>query len=128
LILLQGAFIALCSLLAFGFVYFVEKGELDRARTAAFVVLSTAQLFHALNCRSQTRSLFRLGVFTNLKLIAADLISFLLLLSVIYLPFLQRIFKTVPLNLSEWLLVVAVSSFPFWAMELVKAFGRRKTN
>jgi Ca2+-transporting ATPase len=130
-ILLQGAFIALCSLLAFGFVYFVEEGirspeKLARARTAAFVVLSTAQLFHALNCRSQSLSLFRLGVFTNAKLIAADLISFLLLLIVIYLPFLQRVFKTVPLSLSEWLLVVAVSSFPFWAMEAVKAIGRRR--
>ncbi|MCX6349200.1 MAG: cation-translocating P-type ATPase, partial [Candidatus Aureabacteria bacterium] len=128
LILLQGAFIALCSLLAFSFVFFYEKGGIERARTAAFIVLSTAQLFHALNCRSQSLSLFRLGVFSNLKLIAADLASFLLLLAVIYLPDLQRIFKTVPLNASEWLLVVAVSSFPFWAMELVKAFGRRKTN
>jgi len=126
LILLQGAFIALCSLLAFGFVYFFEKGGIERARTAAFVVLATAQLFHALNCRSQSVSLFRLGVFTNAKLIAAALMSFLLMLGVIYLPFLQRVFKTEPLTLLEWLLVIAVSSFPFWAMEAIKALARGK--
>ncbi len=130
-ILLQGAFIALMSLLAFAFVYFFEAdslgpAKLDRARTAAFVVLATAQLFHALNCRSQSRSLFQLGVFSNPKLIAADLVSFLLTLGVIYLPFLRRVFRTVPLSAAEWLIVVAVSSFPFWAMELVKALGRRR--
>jgi Ca2+-transporting ATPase len=125
LILMQGVFIALCSLAAFAFVYFYEKEGIGRARTAAFVVLACSQLFHSLNCRSQTESLFRLGILTNTKLLGAVVISFLLQMAVVYLPFLQMVFKTESLRLADWLMVVAISSLPLWAMELVKVFSRK---
>ncbi|MCX5709207.1 MAG: calcium-translocating P-type ATPase, SERCA-type, partial [Candidatus Omnitrophica bacterium] len=118
--LAQGAFIAFCSLLAFALVLFVERQGIDRARTAAFVVLSVSQLFHSFNCRSTSVSLFKLGLFTNKKLIAAAGISFMLQMVVVYAPFLQRVFKTKPLGALDWLLVIAISSFPLWAMEIVK--------
>lgn len=126
LILTQGAFIAFCSLLAFTFILFVEKGGIQRARTAAFVVLSCAQLFHSYNCRSMRESLFKIGLFTNKKLILATTASFFLQMAVVYLPFLQRVFETEPLGLFDWVLVVAISSFPLWAMELAKAINRRR--
>jgi P-type Ca2+ transporter type 2C len=125
-ILLQGAFIAACSLFAFTFVYFVEKGGIERARTAAFVVLAVSQLFHAFNCRNARESLFKIGIFSNFKLVLAAGISFLLQTAAVYLPFLQKVFKTVPLGGFDWAFVVAVSSFPFWAMELVKWVARIK--
>jgi len=126
LMLAQGAFIALCSLLAFCLVYFVEKGkDVERARTAAFIVLSCSQLFHAFNCRSMTASLFKIGVLTNKKLVLATAGSFCLQMSVVYIPFLQNIFKTRPLGIFDWVLVVAISSFPLWAMEIVKKVNRR---
>jgi Ca2+-transporting ATPase len=123
-ILLQGAFIAACSLFAFTFVFFVEKGGIERARTAAFVVLSVSQLFHAFNCRNVRESLFKIGVFSNSKLVLAAGVSFLLQTAAVYVPFLQKVFKTVPLGGFDWAFVVVVSSFPFWAMELVKWAGR----
>ncbi|MBP7794316.1 MAG: cation-translocating P-type ATPase, partial [Candidatus Saccharicenans sp.] len=86
---LQGLFIALCSLFAFTYVLFVEKEGVGRARTAAFIVLAVAQLFQALNSRHQMKSIFELGFFTNLKLIYALLISLVLQLSVVYVPFMQ---------------------------------------
>jgi Ca2+-transporting ATPase len=119
LMLLQGSFIAFCSLLAFVLVLYVEKEGIARARTAAFIVLSCSQLFHAFNCRSIKRSLFDIGFFTNRNLVFAALISFLLMLLAIYTP-LSVVFKTVPLSAYDWLLAVALSSFPLWAMELVK--------
>jgi Ca2+-transporting ATPase len=122
---MQGIFIALCSLAAFAFVYFYEDEGLGRARTAAFVVLACSQLFHSLNCRSQTVSLFRLGILTNTKLLGAVVISFLLQMAVVYVPFFQLIFKTEPLRTADWLMVVTISSLPLWAMELVKAFSRK---
>jgi Ca2+-transporting ATPase len=125
LILIQGAFIAFCSLLAFCLVLYIEKDSLGRARTAAFIVLSVSQLFHALNCRSFTGSLFSIGVFTNRKLIAANLVSFSLQVAVVYLPFAQKIFKTESLSAHDWALVIAISSFPLWAMEAVKLLNRR---
>ena len=124
--LTQGSFIAFCSLLAFVLVLLIEREGLERARTAAFIVLSCSQLFHSFNCRSSTESLFKIGILTNKKLILAALISFFLQMSVIYIPFLQKIFKTAPLGLFDWVLVVTISSFPLWAMEIVKAAGKTK--
>jgi Ca2+-transporting ATPase len=120
LMLTQGAFIAFCSLLAFWFVLSVENEGLVRARTACFIVLSCSQLFHSFNCRSTDKSLFTLGVFGNKKLVVAVLFSFALQMLVVYVPFLQTIFKTEALGLFDWVLVLVISSFPFWAMELVK--------
>ncbi|MGA2914493.1 MAG: calcium-transporting P-type ATPase, PMR1-type [Sedimentisphaerales bacterium] len=121
LMLAQGAFIAFCSLLAFCFVYYIEEGKnLGRARTAAFIVLSCSQLFHSFNCRSMTESLFKIGLFTNKSLILATFISFLLQMMVVYTPFIQKVFKTEMLGIFDWVLVIVISSFPLWAMEIVK--------
>jgi Ca2+-transporting ATPase len=125
LVLAQGGFIALCSLAAFAFVLFVEDEGLSRARTAAFVVLACSQLFHALNCRSQTESLFKIGILTNIKLVLAAAISFLLQMMVVYVPFFQVIFKTEPLRVIDWIMVVVISSLPLWAMEIVKAINKK---
>jgi Ca2+-transporting ATPase len=124
LIFLQGVFIAFCSLLAFYLVYFIEKEGIERARTAAFIVLACSQLFHSFNCRSIRESIFSLGFFTNSKLVIATLISFGLQMSVVYIPFLQTVFKTQPLGWFDWAMVLVISSFPLWAMELVKLFNR----
>jgi Ca2+-transporting ATPase len=125
LMLIQGAFIAFCSLLAFCLVLFVEGEDIERARTAAFIVLACSQLFHAFNCRSMTRSIFELGLFTNYKLVLATGFSFLLQMSVVYLPFAQRVFKTQSLGLTDWAMVILISSFPLWAMEIFKLVARK---
>jgi len=125
LMAVQGLFIALCSLVAFTYVLFVEKEGLGRARTAAFIVLAVAQLFQALNSRHQMKSIFELGFFTNLKLIYALLLSLFLQLSVVYLPFMQKIFKTENLTLFDWVLVIVLSSLPLWTMELVKLLNKK---
>lgn len=125
LMTVQGIFIAVCSLVAFSYVLFVEKEGIERARTAAFIVLSVSQLFHAFNCRSQMKSVFELGVFSNLKLVYAFLASLTLQLSVVYLPFFQKIFKTQNLTVFDWVLVLALSSLSLWAMELVKWLNKR---
>jgi Ca2+-transporting ATPase len=123
--LAQGLFIAMCTIGAFLFVLVFEKEGIGRARTAAFMVLSCSQLFHSFNCRSMTESLFSIGIFTNKKLIAAVSVSFLLQVSVVYLPFFQAVFKTENLTPFDWAMVIAVSSFPLWAMELAKFIQRK---
>lgn len=120
LMLVQGLFIALCSLTAFIFVLFVENEGIMRARTAAFIVLACSQLFHAFNCRSITESLFKVGIMTNRKLVLATSVSFILQMAVVYLPFAQRIFKTEPLGLTDWIFVLVISSLPLWLMEFWK--------
>jgi Ca2+-transporting ATPase len=102
-----------------------HKEGVLRARPGAFIVLSCAQLFHAFNCRNMTRSLFRIGPFSNMKLVYATAASFFLQVIVINVPFLRTIFKVEQLSLFDWGLVLAISSFPLWAMEAVKAANRR---
>jgi Ca2+-transporting ATPase len=126
LMLGQGTCIAFCSLLAFSFVLFVEKRSLAHARTAAFVVLACAQLFHSFNLRNMTESLFKIGIFTNKKLILATTVSFFLLMVVVYVPFMQKVFKTDALCLYHWFLALLISSFPLWAMEVVKMINRKR--
>ena len=121
----QGFFIALCSLLAFWYEYDGTPATLVRARTAAFMVLAVSQLFHAFNCRSSTMSLFKIGVFTNRPLLAAAFISLALQVMVEELPFLRTVFKVEALTWGEWGIVVLLSSMPFWIMELAKLIASR---
>jgi Ca2+-transporting ATPase len=123
-IVAQGILIAFCSLLAFWFVLYVEKEGIERARTACFIVLSCSQLFHSFNCRSTHDSIFTLGLFTNTRLVWATFISFLLQISVVYIPALRIIFKTLQLGWFDWVLVLLISSFPLWVMEIVKLTSR----
>ncbi|MFA5118951.1 MAG: calcium-transporting P-type ATPase, PMR1-type [Candidatus Omnitrophota bacterium] len=125
LLLAQGAAIAFCSLLAFVIVLFVEKEGIGRARTAAFIVLACSQLFHAFNCRNMEKSIFKIGIGTNKLLILAVLVSFVLQMAVVYVPFLQVIFKTEPLGLLDWMIALVISSFPLWAMETWKSLARK---
>ncbi|MGD1009428.1 MAG: cation-translocating P-type ATPase [Candidatus Aminicenantales bacterium] len=125
LIMCQGAFIALCSLSAFVYVLSFEKEGIGRARTVALAVLTCSELFHSFSCRNQKESLFKLGVFSNPGLLLANSASFLLQLAIIYVPFLQPIFKTQALGLGDLAVIVVFSTLPFWAMEIVKAVNKK---
>ncbi|MBN2202060.1 cation-translocating P-type ATPase, partial [bacterium] len=125
-ILLQGAMLAACSLAAFILILYVENQGIQKARTAAFMVLSVSQLFHAFNCRNQRESLFTIGVFSNPKLVLAFLVSFCLQIAVVAVPFLQGVFKTASLTLIDWGTIVLLSTFPLWFMEAVKWVQRKR--
>ncbi len=127
LIILQGALIAVCSLGAFAFVLFVENEGILRARSAALFALASSQLFHSINCRSQRDSIFKLGFFTNMKLIAAIGLSFSLQIAILYLPFTQKIFKVEALGALDLAVVIVVSTLPLWVMELVKLVSPRRS-
>ena len=60
------------------------------------------------------------------ELVLAVAISAALQFIAVSVPCLEVIFKTVTLNLNDWLLVIAVSSLPLWLMEVVKLFLRRR--
>ncbi|MBN1509187.1 MAG: cation-translocating P-type ATPase [Sedimentisphaerales bacterium] len=98
----------------------MQEDLLAHARSMAFVVLAFCQDFHSYNCRSQTVSLFKLGVFSNRKLIGATSVSIILNMSALYLPFFQNVLKTKPLTAPELVVVLCAASTPLWVMELVK--------
>jgi P-type Ca2+ transporter type 2C len=57
--------------------------------------------------------------------VAAVVLSSVLQMAVIYVPFLQPIFKTQTLGLVDLGAIVVLSSLPLWTMELVKLLNRR---
>ncbi len=79
------------------------------ARTLLLVCMAMFQWFNAWNCRSEKKSILSSGLFSNRWLIVATIFVLLLQIAVVYLPVLQRIFKTVPLTLSEWLLASGIA-------------------
>jgi Ca2+-transporting ATPase len=95
-------------------------------RTMVFTTLCLAQMGNALAIRSDKYSLFSIGVFSNSALIGAVLLTFGLQIAVIYVPFLQELFKTVALNPLELAACLVTSTLIFLAVEVVKWIGRRR--
>jgi Ca2+-transporting ATPase len=98
---------------------------LSYAQTLAFTMLVVFQLFNAFNARSPEQSVFH-GLFTNRWLWLAVFVGGLLQVAVVYIPFLQRPFGTVPLRPVDWLLCIAVGSTVLWLFELLKVVRRRR--
>jgi len=114
-----------------------QSGEMQ-ARTMAFTTLVVLRWFGALNARSDRQSLFSLGILGNPYLVGAIVISALLQIAVIYVPFLQIAFHTVPLSLANWGLIL-LFSLPLFVVEEIRKrlapnlfnagkFGPSKTN
>jgi Ca2+-transporting ATPase len=94
-------------------------------QTMVFTVLCLSQLGHALAVRSESVSLFSLGIRSNLTLAGAVLLTLALQLAVIYLPAANPIFKTQPLPLPDLILCLVLSTVVFWAVEVEKWMVRR---
>jgi P-type Ca2+ transporter type 2C len=99
--------------------------ELAHARAVVFAILSVGPLLHAFNCRSERRSLFAIGVFSNRALWGAVVTGIILQAVTIYVPPLRPIFKTAPLTGHDLLWVFGMALVPFVGGELVKLVRRR---
>jgi Ca2+-transporting ATPase len=100
--------------------------SLETAQTIAFVTLCTSELLRAFTARSEYNSIFAIGVFSNKWMNLAVLASFALVLVVVYAPFLNPFFDTVPLSLEQWALMLPFFFASPIAMELVKLYFRRR--
>lgn len=96
------------------------NGDLTRARTIGFTVISMFQVFNALNCRSRTKSIFKIGFFTNKYLFAAIVSSVSLQVLATILPFFQVALQTKPLTVWDWVIIILVSGTVFIADEMRK--------
>jgi Ca2+-transporting ATPase len=90
------------------------------AATMAFVTLSFSELVRAFTARSERYPVLKIGVFGNKNMNWAVLVSLVLLLAVVYIPFLNIIFDTVPLGLRQWEQILPLLLLPSVAAELTK--------
>jgi Ca2+-transporting ATPase len=94
-------------------------------QTMVFTVLVVAQLFHCLAIRSERFSLFGIGLFSNPAVVIAILITVAAQIAVIYLPFFNTVFRTVPLSATQLAACFAIGSVVLVAVELEKFVRRR---
>lgn len=94
-------------------------------QTMAFTVLTLSQLGHVLAIRSEKESVFSIGLFSNIPMAVAVIVTFMLQMATIYVPAFNPIFKTEPLSMNELVLCLAISSIVFIAVEIEKWLIRR---
>ncbi len=102
-----------------------NPATLDIAESMAFTTLVISELLRAYTARSEHFSVFQIGVFTNRAMQAAVALSLSLLLLVVYVPFLNPIFNTHPLGLTQWVQIFPLILLPATVAEISKVFLRR---
>lgn len=95
--------------------------SIEAARTAAVNVFVMVELFYLFNCRSLDHSMFHVGVFSNPWIWrgVAAMVGLQLLLT--YVPVMNRLFHTVPIDGTAWLLIVTISVLVY----LIVGFEKR---
>jgi len=107
----RGTLISLSSVAVFA--WSLQQGMmLAEAQTMVFVTLIVLQLLYVFECRSEPAGSGEAVFHFRPGLVGAVLLSFGLLLAVLYHPGLAAVFGTVPLEPAHWIVVLAVSLFP----------------
>jgi len=125
-IIIQGIAITTITLIAFrvGLGWF--PNNLSAAQTMAFATLSISELLRAYTSRSERHSIWSIGPLSNRYMQWAVLASLVILLAIIYLPFLDPIFDTAFLGWMEWAVMIPLLLLPSVAAEATKFFRRRQ--
>ncbi|MBE2220073.1 MAG: cation-translocating P-type ATPase [Anaerolineae bacterium] len=126
-ILWIGSLMGLVSLLVGYFYYDPAAPETSGTvwQTMVFTTLTLAQMGNALAIRSNTDSIFKIGFFSNRMMLLAVATTFILQMALIYVPFLQNIFKTVELPLKDLAFALVLSTVVFITVEIEKLIRRR---
>jgi Ca2+-transporting ATPase len=105
-----------------------DPNNLLHAQTIAFAALALSELLRAYTSRSETISIFKLGVLSNRYMQYAVISSLVILLGIIYIPVLDPIFETTTLSLNDWLLLFPFIFMPAVIAEITKLFFRKQEN
>jgi len=116
----------LMGLVTIGLQQYAVSTGIENWQTMVLTVLCLSQLGHVLAIRSDSESLFKRGILSNKPLLGALVFTFSLQMAIVYLPFLNPIFHTAPLTLSELAITLTLSSLVFFAVEIEKLVLRRK--
>jgi len=95
-------------------------------QTVAFATLTISELLRAYTARSERISIFKLGVFTNKTMNLAVIFSLVVVMAVIYVPFLNTIFGTVPLAAIDWVWIIPFALMASVAAEVTKVYLRKR--
>lgn len=126
-IIFRGIFIGITTVATFISIYKLST-DIDIARTSALLSLVISQLIHVFECKSEDKHLFNLPYLNNIKLIVSVILSLIIIFLIIYLPSLQFIFKTSPLDIKYIIIVLIYSiSIPIIS-SFISILSNRKKN
>ncbi|WKZ17729.1 MAG: HAD-IC family P-type ATPase [Candidatus Jettenia sp. CY-1] len=109
------------------YIYHLNKGaSLEQARTVALTTMVFFQSYQALNCRSESESIFRKNPLNNPFLFFSMIAALFAHLAVLYVPALQWVFRTVPLTREEWIDIGVITIAIAIAVEIDKLIRGRK--
>jgi Ca2+-transporting ATPase len=107
------------------FTYGLSSRGLVEARSLMFMAVIVFELVFAFSCRSQSQTVFRLGVTSNKYLVAAVLSQLCLLFLIMYIPSVAHLFEVTPIGIIDWLVVAAVGISGFVLAEASKVVAAR---
>lgn len=107
------------------FAWTLNADGVERARAYAFSVLVFCQMFRALSARSSTQTFWQLGVFTNVWLLFAVVLSIVLQLALYYFPFTQGLFRLTDVSQGDWGILLFAGLVPVSVLELAKVIRQR---
>jgi Ca2+-transporting ATPase len=111
----------------YNFTDALNSGDsIEKARSVAVTTMVFFQFFQAWNSRSEVESVFHIPFLSNPFLFFSMVGAFFAQLAVLYVPFLQMVFRTEPIALNEWGRILLVSSLVIFVVEADKWFRRRK--
>lgn len=102
------------------------ENDLAKAWTISLTTLAVFQWFNAWNCRHESKSIFQMNPISNKFLVSATFAIIFLQVLAVYNPFLQKVLRTVPLELSEWLIIIPIAASIILVEETRKFFYRRR--
>jgi Ca2+-transporting ATPase len=122
-LIIQIAIVSTCILISvYGlFEWSIQNGlSLEEARTIAVNTIVMIEIFYLFNCRSLSKSVFRIGFFSNRFIFLGILIMISLQICFTYVPTMNDIFQTSPIGIDYWLIITAISVSVFLIIELTK--------
>ncbi len=123
-LVINGLLIGGITLLAFKLGERLYKDSLLHAQTMTFLVLSISQLFLSLSIRSNKKSAFSLGLFSNKYLVYSIILGITLQVIIISIYPIASLFKVTPLLLYDWIVIILTSLIPFMINEMLKLFKK----
>lgn len=101
--------------------------NIAKAWTISLTTLAVFQWFNAWNCRSENKSIFSMNWLSNKYLVGATFLVIALQIIGIYAPIMQKILRTVPLDFSEWLMIISIAASIIIVEEFRKFFYKKRS-
>lgn len=98
----------------------LEQSKIEVGQTMAFVTLALSELVHVFNVRDNKKSIFKTGIFNNMKLIGAIIISALLMFVILLIPGLREIFSIPVLPKENIIELICLVLAPIVIVEIFK--------